>query len=79
MNGILSEVENERLRQDQKWGGSAHDDTNTPLDWYEILSDYNGWARRMATMQDINNARRRYVQIAAVAVAAVEALDREYS
>lgn len=77
---VLTDVENERLRQIAKWGSpSETDDIYTPLDWHEMISDYNGWARRMAAMGSVEKARRRYVQIAALAVAAVESLDRQIS
>lgn len=74
---VLHDVSTERIRQDQKWGGSENDDRWDALDWYEMIADYNGWARRMATMNSFDKARNRYVQIAALAVAAVEALDRK--
>ena len=74
---VLEEVQSERARQDLKWGGADHDDKWTPLDWHEMIADYNGWARRMATMGSVDKARMRYIQVAALAVAAVEAIDRQ--
>jgi hypothetical protein len=74
---VLEDVANERSRQEQKWGGQSNDDQWTPLDWHEMIADYNGWARRMAAMGSMDKARTRYIQIAADAVAAVEALDRK--
>lgn len=76
---VLSEVAAERQRQDEKWGGASHDDQWNALDWHEMLDDYNAWARRMACMGSMDKARRRYVQLAAMAVAAVEAIDRKVS
>ena len=73
---ILEEITQERQRQDEKWGGHTHDDRLHPFDWYEVIADYNAWARRMACMNSKAKARRRYIQVAALAVAAVEALDR---
>lgn len=73
---ILGEIRSERRRQNEKWGGPEHDDQWTPLDWHEMIADYNGWARRMSAMGSLDKARRRYIQIAALAVAAVEAIDR---
>lgn len=74
---VLREVGAERRRQDAKWGGSANDDQWDASDWHEMIADYNAWARRMATMGSFDKARNRYVQIAALAVAAVEAIDRK--
>jgi len=71
---ILGEVANERVRQISKWGHKV-DKIYSPLDWHEMISDYNGWARRMAAMGSPHKARTRYIQVAALAIAAVEALD----
>lgn len=76
---LFEEVDFERERQDLKWGGAAADDKWNPLDWHEMIADYNAWARRMATMNSPDKARNRYIQIAALAIAAIEALDRKNS
>ena len=73
MENILKEVQQERERQISKWGDN--DDQLTVLDWHEMIADYNGWARRMATMGSNHKARKRYIQIAALAVAAIERID----
>lgn len=74
--GILAEIGAERIRQYLKWGGTSNDDKYTPLDWYSMIADYNAWARRMACMGSVDKARNRYIQVATLAVAAVEAIDR---
>lgn len=76
LDRVLNDVARERQRQDSKWGGATNDDQWTPLDWHEMIADYNGWARRMACMGSPDKARNRYIQLAALAVAAVEAIDR---
>ena len=74
---ILEEVRSERLRQTGKWGTTQrHDMQWCCADWYEMISDYNAWARRMAAMGSYDKARRRMIQVAALAVAAVEAWDQ---
>lgn len=75
-NLIYEQIEIERVRQYEKWGVYS-DDAYTPFDWHEMISDYNAWARRMMTMNSPEKARNRYIQVAALAVAAVEALDRK--
>lgn len=72
---ILDDVFNERERQVGKWG--YNDDAYNAFDWHEMIGDYNAWARRMMTMNSHEKARNRYIQVAALAVAAVEALDRK--
>lgn len=79
---VTSQVLLERMRQLEKWGkgDDAHsltlDDSWNALDWHEMIADYNAWARRMACMGSWEKARNRYIQVAALAVAAVEAIDR---
>ena len=74
---VLSEVARERERQDAKWGGPDHDNQLSPNDWHDVIADYNAWARRMACLGSPEKANRRYIQIAALAVAAVQAIDRQ--
>ena len=73
---VYDEVIAERTRQDEKWGGADHDDQHTGADWAQLIQDYAGWVRVMSGMGSADKARRRLVQVAALAVAAVEAVDR---
>lgn len=75
---VLMEVSDERERQDQKWGGAAHDDEHDVYDFVEIIKDYAGWACRMDEMGSHDKARKRLIQVAALAVAAVESIDRKH-
>jgi len=72
---VLKEVEAERAVQRKKWDGKFDDLMHTHETWHDLIHDYNAWARRMASMGSNEKARRRYVQIAAIAVAAIEAMD----
>jgi hypothetical protein len=79
-NGILGgEIEYERERQDQQWGGPDHDDEHRRMRW---LSDEWGIGKRLlnardaAHREDLDNYERRLIQIAALAVAAVKASRR---
>jgi hypothetical protein len=73
---ILRQVANERDRQDAKWGGAPHDDDHSTAEFVQFIEDYAGWARTMAGMDSPDKARRRLIQVAALAVAAVESMDR---
>lgn len=73
---VIDEVVAERQRQDEKWGGAEHDDSHDTTVFVQLIEDYAGWARVMAGMQNGIKARRRLVQVAALAVAAVESIDR---
>lgn len=73
---VLHDITAERERQDAKWGGAEHDDQKSPNDFIQHIQDYAGWARVMAGMGSVEKLRKRLIQVAALAVAAVEALDR---
>jgi hypothetical protein len=74
---VLADVAVERERQDAKWGGAAHDDEHTTADFVALIQDYAGWARVMAGMNSPEKARRRLIQVAALAAAAAESIDRK--
>jgi hypothetical protein len=76
LDQILREVRAERDRQDAKWGGAAHDDQVLLPSWSLMITDYANWARRMWSMGSEAKCRRRLVQVAALAVAAIQAMDR---
>jgi hypothetical protein len=76
IHNAATEIMRERLRQDEKWGGAAHDDHHTTADFVQLIQDYAGWARTMAGMNSPAKARIRLIQVAALAVAAIETIDR---
>lgn len=73
---IFNEISKERRRQDEKWGGPKHDDEHSTADFCRWIKNYAGWADQMADMRSFDKARNRLVQIAALAVAAIESIDR---
>lgn len=71
-DNVLEEVRRERKRQDDKWGEQNH-----PAEWwFVILSEELGEVARALFEADLDQYRKEAVQVAAVAVAMVEALDR---
>lgn len=74
---ILDEVAAERARQDGRWGGAEHDDDMTMDAFAQLIADYAGWARVKVREGTFDEARQRLVQTAALAVAAIERLDRD--
>jgi hypothetical protein len=65
----------ERVRQDRRHGGPAHDDTHTPQEWYGLLGDHRD------RLLDCGGAPaedycHRLIAVAALAVAAVQSHDR---
>lgn len=71
---IYDEIKAERVRQIMLWGGAAHDDEHDSSDWGLFID------RRATELQLQSHSPKRerelYVHIAALAVAAIEALDR---
>lgn len=65
------DVRNERKRQDEQWGGADIDDKNTTRDWLRHLEKQLAVVRCMHCYK-----RARFVKIAALAVAAIESIDR---
>jgi hypothetical protein len=74
---VLAEVAAERTRQDAQWGGAARDDALALPAFVQLIGDYAGWARVKAREGSMVEARQRMVQVAALAVAALESIDRQ--
>ena len=77
MRYILDSIKLERKDQDARWGEQNH----PPYIWLTILGEEVGEANVALLKADfgkevIGNYREELVQIAAVAVAAIESLDR---
>ena len=77
IDDILDEIYGERLRQLNKWGEQNHG----VADWILILAEEFGEASKEANevrfrSKDPSEYRAELIQVAAVAVAAIEALDR---
>lgn len=73
----LNDIEKERRRQDTKWGPQNH----SPLEWLSILTEEVGEVAKAINEAHWGGAplteyRAELVQVAAVAVAAIESLDR---
>lgn len=76
---VYDDVRAERARQDAKWGGSFHDDHHIWPDWTHFIeqrvlemsrADERGLLRP-------EGERQLFVEIAALAVAAIESMDRK--
>lgn len=70
---IAIEVIGERERQDHKWGGPAHDDRHSSFEFIDYVLDQVGIARN----EKSSKHRARLLKIAALAVAAIEVIDRK--
>lgn len=74
---ILAQIHNERENQDDKWGGADHDDRHKPGDWTRFIVRQLGAAEEGIDVHDWDLWRKQMVQVAALAVAALETIDRE--
>ncbi len=75
---IFRDIDRERSLQDARWGGPAHDDQHTVSDWIALLTRHAGLAASDGIQApDLERYRRQLVRVAAWAVAAMEALDRQ--
>lgn len=83
MEKILEEIREEKKHQDKKWGGPKHDDQHDAYAWAVLVTSYFG----QAVSDFVNESGRhearyrkfRYnmVKVAALAVAAIEVVDRK--
>lgn len=74
---VLDDVVLERLRQDTKWGEQNH----SPVWWHAILAEEVGeLAKAILELQfagkPTSAVREELIQVAAVAIAAIESIDR---
>jgi len=82
MINIFHEIEKERDRQDQQWGGPEHDDAHSIYDFVRFIRKF---CLKIDNIFSVTNseqnirlvARKRFIKIAALAVAAIESIDRK--
>ncbi len=75
--GVLNEVRDERVCQCNKWGGNTHDDQHSLPKWNELIGEYAVNALLALERADPNEWRKQMVKVAALAVAGIEAFDRQ--
>ncbi len=72
MGDIFNQIKAERTRQDNKWGEQLHH----PFKWATILGEEYGEVCKATLEGGGENYREELVQVAAVAVAAIESYDK---
>lgn len=70
---VHGEIREERKRQDDKWGGTEHDDEHSVSDFIAYVTKQAG----EAVDRHRNIQRRQMIRVAATALALIEKLDRE--
>lgn len=77
LSDILADVIIERVEQIDQWGGPDTDDNRRLDQWSEYIHRQLSY---LMTEQDTpSNVRQRFVKVAALAFAAIEALDRKHA
>lgn len=71
---IYDEIKAEREVQDKRWGGPAHDDNHLYVHWCGFICKQLG---EITYAMNINVVRYCFVQVAALAIAAIESIDRQ--
>lgn len=74
-NQVVADILEERVRQEKIWS-EDNDNLQDIRNFTIYIEDYAGWARTKLGMGNKTEARERFVQIAALAMAAVEQLDK---
>lgn len=81
MSNIYDEIRKEREYQDGKWGHETDDTLNTPWMWASYIGQYaTKWmSGTFAPLgRDVtDNFRTCMIKVAAIAVAAIESIDRQ--
>jgi hypothetical protein len=80
-NSIYRQIEDERLYQQHRWGDNADDTKNTPNDWVAYISKHSTrWSPGgfpPYSGETIDKFRKQMIKVAALAVAAIESLERQ--
>lgn len=71
---VIAQIDAEIERAAAKWGGSTNDDRLNRLTWLRLIDEHRIRATRHGTGADEH--RHELVVIAALAISAIEALDR---
>ncbi len=72
---VLGELLTERKHQDEKWRGPEHDDQHDLRTWFGLINE-RLYMPTDFMLVDPAAARRFFIEIGALAVAAIESIDR---
>jgi hypothetical protein len=72
---VVTAVLAERVVQDQIWGGRIHDEDHTQEEWHDLLQERVTKVSKALTATGDNLYRRHLIELAALAIAALEVED----
>lgn len=82
---VYDEIQRERERQDQEWGGADHDDLHRVRDWSSMIGKQQARFNEAAVIVPTSDftweqrallLREKMLKTAALAVACIDAIDR---
>lgn len=73
---IIKDINEERTKQDDKWGGPEHDNMHNSHDWVAFITKHLG--KSVMWPWDGVKFRHQMVRVAALAIAAIAWYDRTY-
>jgi hypothetical protein len=73
---IFAEIDEERTKQDEEYGGPERDDDHGPGGWILALTKHVG--RAVQWKSNVNGFRRQMLIVASLGVAAIEWCDRRW-
>lgn len=74
---IADQIWAERMAQDEQWGGEQHDDEHNMDDWLRFIRYQEAMAVQASIRADQHEFRDRMIKVAALALAALESIDRQ--
>jgi hypothetical protein len=83
LDTIFAGIMRRRAEQDKQWGGPEHDDTHTPMDWFELIKKFNSlamgaWIQHIdGKLPDASKYESRLFDILALATVAIESSRRK--
>lgn len=77
-NPFYQAVYIERAKQDAKWGGPQHDDEHSVDDWAKFIQERANDIRILSEYQERYRIKQKLIEISALAIAALESMDRRF-
>lgn len=78
---IAEEISKERVEQDKRWTNESDDKNNCPFTWMAVIAETSSsWMVGQVSpfpKETVDSFRKAMLQTAAVAVAAIESIDRQ--
>lgn len=71
---VIEQITTERNLQDEQWGGESHDDSHSSFEFREFIEKQLSFITD--NPEEFVENRNRLIKVAALAIAAIESIDR---